>query len=182
MKAEIDVVGDISGVDKRLLAKYQERTEYLYSKFPQAIDYRKTYGYKYEFSYDKTARFSAEASNGFTFGYEADDAIAFAKSDIESQLSGEAVRGSGAVNRVIDHEYGHNVDHSIRSMFTEYNDDYKEYLRDVRSLYGKSGMSEYATTNEEELFAEAFAAYVGGEKTEFAKGMEKILIKYGVIK
>lgn len=38
----------------------------------------------------------------------------------------------------------------------------------ISAVRGKKGESEYATTNAEELFAEGFAAWYGGDETEFA--------------
>lgn len=85
------------------------------------------------------------------------------------------------------HEYGHNVEELIRSSF--YKDPNDEFSFDTRkvtemqedlrkNVYGKEGMSEYATTNENELFAEGFAAYTSGQTSEFAKAFGAFLERW----
>ena len=109
----------------------------------------------------------------------------------DAVTSGYLVRGDGTANALIDHEFGHNLKSAIEHQLTEYdpryigvstresterriafNDDIK------KSLLGLPGISEYATTNEEELFAEAFSAWYGGEDTEFTRAFGDLLKRW----
>lgn len=98
----------------------------------------------------------------------------------ENQL----VTGTGTIKSVYNHEFGHMVDFTIKENIRK-TGEYSsilliDYERDiVKELYEKQGMSVYASTKKLELFAEGFAAYQGGEKTPFAKGMANILKKWG---
>jgi hypothetical protein len=96
----------------------------------------------------------------------------------------EFVYGANPAIRTFDHEFGHQVYFALQYGKDEelYNSTREEINRRIamqkdfrETVYGKAGMSDYATTNEDELFAEGFCAWYGGEKTEFAKAFGDFL-------
>lgn len=192
----VNLYGDISKVDGKALTAFTRRTEKLLEEFPMVKEYRKKNGYMgmFNVSFEETNDFLAEASTGFTFGRGFTNFENVIRTEIVSDYLGECrVLGDGTVNQIFDHEFGHNLYNAMKyngferdkyDGLTFENLEHIEKLRKdlISNVYGKEGISEYATTNDEELFAEAFSAWHGGEKTEFAKAMGDFLKKYGVIK
>ena len=188
--------GDISDVDGRALTLFTERYEQLFKDFPMVQEYRKEHGYKgmFNVSFDGQDSFVAEASTGFTFGRQFKDLESLLRHEIAGDYAGEyRVIGDGTINQIFDHEFGHNVYSALQyngfehdmygGMTQEHHAHLRNLEKDLREMvYQKDGMSEYATTNYDELFAEAFSAWYGGEQTEFAKGMGEFLKKYGAVK
>lgn len=183
-------MGDIDGMDMEALKAYTERYEQLSKDFPIVNEWRERNGWDFTISFKNDMLYDAEASNGMTFGtpYSAGDFRGRMYQSLVSSMSNDFVRGANPAVQTFDHEFGHNVYFAI----TQYaetgksKEDYQriaEFKKDFFSLcYGKKGMSEYATTNDDELFAEAFCAWYGGEQTEFAKGMGELLRKWGYVK
>lgn len=182
----IKIRGDISEVDKDAMTLYAKRMDKLSKDFPDVMTFRtklpiaKEYQ-SYEFAYEYTMDFVAEANHGFTFGSDGRDVKSLLWGQADAVCSKYRVKGDGTINQLFDHEFGHNVYDSIK--YKKGFDDGFEYRRAlekdlVNSCYGKKGMSEYATTNPDELFAEAFSAWYGGEKTEFAKEFGKFLKRW----
>ena len=195
-KNNVNLYGDISKVDGKALTAFTRRTEKLFEDFPMVKEYRKKNGYMgmFNVSFEETNDFLAEASTGFTFGRSFTNFENVIRTEIVSDYLGEyRVLGDGTVNQIFDHEFGHNLYNAMKyngferdeyDGLTLENLEHIEKLRNdlISNVYGKEGISEYATTNDDELFAEAFSAWHGGEKTEFAKAMGSFLKKYGVIK
>lgn len=102
---------------------------------------------------------------------------------LENIADGYNVRGDGTVKTCYRHELGHNVqNHLYHSVFEDgtkkgktFFDRQREFEKDLRGLLSCDGISEYAKTNEFELFAEAFAEYTSGGKTELAVEFGKLL-------
>lgn len=109
------------------------------------------------------------------------------------QIDGYIVRGDGTFGSLIRHEYGHNVQEYVESKIREkyhrhvqdwrisfdsfeeykqatlaYKAEQDKYDSELLSLAGLPGSSQYSNTNTLELFAEGFAAWSSGQKTEFA--------------
>ena len=117
----------------------------------------------------------ASAGHGFSFGRLFSNYENVLHEYLEAITSGSQVRGDGTIAGLFRHEFGHELDTTIRmSMYGDL-EKRKSYMSDIRSLYGKFGMSEYATVNEEEMFAEAFAEYESGSDSEFAKAFGELL-------
>lgn len=120
----------------------------------------------------------------------AEDGIKTALDDI---ANGYLVRADGSFAGLIRHEYGHNVQTYIelkmssehhymvddwRKNFKSFSDYEKardayyakkeKYEKELRSLYGLKGASDYSNVNSRELFAEGFADYTSGGTSEFA--------------
>lgn len=191
---DIKIYGDISQVDERALRAYSERMDKLSSDFPEVMTYRENLEYlskefqKYEIAFENTTDFIAEATHGFTFGGRGVDINYLLSAQIDDVAMGYRVIGDGTLNQLFDHEFGHNVEAWITSKFERDEDgmftkngfeQYEEMKKDLlNNVYGKNGMSEYATTNENELFAEGFSAWYGGEQTEFAKSFGEFLERW----
>lgn len=115
------------------------------------------------------------------------------KQAYDQMADGTLVRGDGSFRTLVRHEFGHNVQNYIesniagkyhyfvddwRKNFDKFDDlqkamegyrnEYGQYRKELYSLANLKGASEYSNTNERELFAEGFAAYTSGQKTEFA--------------
>lgn len=107
------------------------------------------------------------------------------------------VFGDGSIRTIMRHEYGHNVETHIKlsdkffkkkAYYENGNLDIGEslinhdimraYDQEIRELWKLDGVSEYAKTTTPELFAEGFAAYSGGETTEFATGFGKFIDRW----
>lgn len=95
---------------------------------------------------------------------------------LEGMSDGSLVVGDGTLKTAIRHEFGHNIETHIRLAHSP-----KEMIvfeRELTDLAKTKGVSEYATTNSCELFAEGFAAFESGEKTEFAEKFGKLLERW----
>jgi hypothetical protein len=86
---------------------------------------------------------------------------------LEQMSDGSLVVGDGTLKTAIRHEFGHNVEGHIR--LTHSSKEMVVFERELVDLAKTKGVSEYASTNSCELFAEGFAAFESGEKTEFAE-------------
>ena len=182
-KNDCTIYGSLDGLDGVTLRNYTERYEKLIEDFPLVKEYHDRMGIPFEIAYDPKALFDAEASHGMTFGGTYSDFHdAFMR---QAGIStDEFVYGVNPALRTFDHEFGHQVffamqygkDAEIWNSTTEEINRRIEMQKDLmQSVYGKAGMSDYATTNEDELFAEGFCAWYGGEKTEFAKAFGEFL-------
>jgi hypothetical protein len=141
----------------------------------------------FEISYNPNAIYDAEASHGMSFGRSFENYKSF--------FLGHATQSTGMVHGVnpalstFDHEFGHNLFDAMRKVGTPLDEITTAMTRTrvemekdlLQSLVGMDGMSEYATTYVDELFAEAFSAWYGGEKTEFANAMGDFLRRWGAI-
>ena len=172
---------NLDGMDMRALEAYTKRYKQLIKDYPLGD---KLYFYStgdvldrsYEIEFVKETGFFADASVGMKFGRTFED---YERTLIEfaGQLTdGTNVRGDGTINTLYDHEFGHLLQDSII-----YSEGFTSKMRTdmdrdlLMSCMGKEGMSEYAETNMNEMFAEGFAAYYGGEQTEFAKAFGEFL-------
>lgn len=187
---DVKIYGDISSVDGRALTAYTERMDKLFRDFPEVKDYRKLFDIpdefkQYEFGFERTLDFIAEANHGFTFGSAGTDMVDLLKQQADAVASGFRTIGDGTINQLFDHEFGHNVYNWMQHLEDRSDAGFQRRmeLRDdlIKSLYGKDGSSEYSTTNPDELFAEAFSAWYGGEKTDFANAMGDFLKRWDAI-
>lgn len=171
---------NVDGMDMRALNAYTKRYEQLTRDYPLGESLYFSTGdvlkRRYEIEYVQDNSFFAEASHGMKFGRAFADYERTLLELAEQLTNGFNVRGDGTINTLYDHEYGHALWESIvhskgfsGRMLTEMNRDL------FQSCMGKNGMSEYAETNMDEMFAEGFAAYYGGEQTEFAKAFGEFL-------
>lgn len=94
------------------------------------------------------------------------------------------VEGDGTYKSIYRHEFGHAMDDYIQNKIRdgkespEYSAKLAEYTNELMSLRDKDGCSEYSFTTPGETFAEGFAAYEGGQDTEFAKRFGEFLKKW----
>lgn len=183
------VVDDtIKSVDGRMVTSFEREFETLSKEYPEVLDYQikdevtgEIFDVKYKIDFDKNGDFLAEASTGFTFGKRFEDAESLVRDVLEMQSDGYLVDTGRGVLSVFDHEFGHKLYHAITHSKNHYmtTEERVAFDRDIVSmLKGKKGISEYATTNVNELFAEGFASYQSKEKTEFAKSFGELLSKW----
>ena len=95
---------------------------------------------------------------------------------IEQMSDGAIVVGDGTLKTAIRHEFGHNIETHIRISHST-----KEMIvfeRELTDLAKTKGVSTYGLTNSCELFAEGFASFESGEKTEFAEAFGKLLERW----
>jgi hypothetical protein len=179
-KHDVSIYGSIDGLDESVLGSWSKRFEKLSSDFPQVQEYyQKTLERKFEVSFNPSSTFYAEGSHGMTFGRSFADMTSGVKGFGSGIAEGLFTKGTGTIDALYDHEFGHNLDSAIRFGKIQTTEQRVKYSNDiVSSLYGKKGMSEYATTNADELFAEGFSAWYGGEKTEFAKSFGELLKRW----
>ena len=125
------------------------------------------------------------------------------KRSLAQQTDGFNVVGDGTFSTLIRHEYGHNVqtyiemtmDHKYHYMVDDwrknfstfdefmstqnaYRNERDKYLAELRNLANLKGSSEYSNTNMGELFAEGFAEYASGGKTEFGIAFGEFLKRW----
>lgn len=174
----IKVDDSIGAVDVRAFDDYITTTDKLFEKYPQVLRWYKEHGYSYTLDTITDVGTLASAGHGFSFGRLFSNYENVLQEYMEAITSGGQVRGDGTIAGLFRHEFGHELDTTIRMSLYGDLEKRKEYRSDIRSLYGKSGMSEYATVNEEEMFAEAFAEYESGFDSEFAKAFEKLIRKW----
>lgn len=171
----IKVDDSIGTVDVRAFDDYIGTTDKLFAKYPKVLQWYREQGYSYTLDTIGDAGTLASAGHGFSFGRLFSNYENVLHEYLEAITSGSQVRGDGTIAGLFRHEFGHELDTTIRmSMYGDL-EKRKAYMSDIRSLYGKSGMSEYATVNEEEMFAEAFAEYESGSDSEFAKAFGELL-------
>lgn len=171
----IKVDDSIGAVDVRAFDDYIGTTDKLFAKYPQVLQWYREQGYSYTLDTIGDAGTLASAGHGFSFGRLFSNYENVLHEYLEAITSGSQVRGDGTIAGLFRHEFGHELDTTIRmSMYGDL-EKRKAYMSDIRSLYGKFGMSEYATVNEEEMFAEAFAEYESGSDSEFAKAFGELL-------
>jgi len=121
----------------------------------------------------------------------------------EQQTDGTLIRGDGAFASLVRHEYGHNVQSYIETRISDkyhmtcdewkinfekfedytkareqYWEERKQYEKELRSLAGLNGSSEYSNTNTAELFAEGFAEYTSGGTSEFGRAFGEFLRRW----
>lgn len=178
------IYGSLDGLDGVSLRNYTERYEQLSKDFPIVSEYHNRTGRPFEIAYDPKASFDAEASHGMTFGHAFSDYRDFVKDQAYYGNGVDFVMGESPAVRTFDHEFGHQVydamkygrDKEIWNSTREETQRRIDMERDLMTnVNGKKGMSDYATTNADELFAEAFSAWYGGEKTEFANAFGEFL-------
>ena len=178
---------DVSGIDGRVLTRLTERYDELFKKFPYVLDYRQDFMesrgesgiFRFGIGYAPKEQFEAEAGNGIVFGGGADNIVSMARNHFDMVSGNGLVNGSGSLDSLFDHEFGHNVEEAIiqKNGLSRW-----DFERECGSrLKGLEGASEYSTVKDTERFAEAFAAYIGGEDTPFAREMGKILKEQGMI-
>lgn len=116
------------------------------------------------------------------------------RQSLTGMASGFNVKGDGTVATAIRHEFGHSVDAVRRTQILERagapqvdywqtkfsskeewmhardfaKKQWERYDTELRQLAGVPGSSEYSNFDTDELFAEAFAEWTSGSKTEFA--------------
>lgn len=163
-------------IDPKVLRVLCERQEKLFADFPQVKEFYNALGTRFEITYKMDRSYDAEATGGINMGYAAANAHDFFKGAFEYADGKEFVVGS-RFTRIFDHEYGHNVA-EVQKFNVTTKDAIALKKEIIDSLYGKSGMSEYATTNEDELYAEAFAAWYGGERSDFANEFAGIMRRH----
>lgn len=146
---------------------------------------------KFRIGIDKNCLLSANGGLNFSRNFKQyEDGL---REAFEQQITGDIVKGDGTFSSLVRHEYGHNVKSYIeikmrdeyhlgvldwrinynsleeyRNAQDEYRKEKTRFDKELLSLAGLQGSSGYSNFNDEELFAEGFAAYTSGEKTEFA--------------
>ena len=180
-------LGSIDEVDPHLLRIMTDRCGELLDEFPQVLEYRQKMfeqagmsgTYRFSVGYSTDNSLMADGGIGFTFGGDAKDFDFYAQLHYESVATGHLVNGTGDLRAIIDHEFGHNVQATIATFNGETESEIGR--RFAEKALHLDGQSEYSFTNENELFAEAFCAWKGGENTPYAKAMEDFLKEYKMI-
>lgn len=183
-KKQCKIGPNMERVDKTALSVYTKRYEQLIKDFPIVQEMHDYWGVPFEIDFDPNALFDAEASHGITFG-----PLAFGDGNYKEHMFGHlkgtfTVHGENPAVATFDHEFGHQVYNAMKGITENVLPNEREKRREMQKdlfdmLLGKNGISEYATTNDDELFAEGFCAWYGGEKTEFAKSFGDFMKKWG---
>lgn len=200
--------GLFDSIDLRAMNETSIALDDMFKRFPEAKSYNFEYfdgslqQKRFSIGIDNDGLLSANGGLRFNPKYFSNFGDGLREA-FEQQTDGTIVRGDGTFSSLIRHEYGHNVDSYIKSKisdefhqnvddwhknfstFDEYKaarsaywEKFDTYRMELKSLAGLSGSSSYSNTNELELFAEGFAAYTSGEKTEFAKGFSEFLQRW----
>lgn len=183
-KNNVIIYGNLDGVDDVTLRNYAKRYEELSRDFPIVEKMHQRMNRPFEIAYNPNGLYDAEASHGMTFGRTYSD---FYENFISTVQTDGFVFGVNPAIKTFDHEFGHQVYDALKygmdkeignSTIDEINRRQKLERDLIDNVYGKSGMSEYATTNDDELFAEAFCAWYGGENSEFANSFGEFLRRW----
>ena len=110
-----------------------------------------------------------EANDGLKFGKSFKNYEIGLRKSLEQMTNGFNVNGNGKFGTLINHEIGHTMEVYISRI--KKNSTYYEELLKLKNL---KGISEYATFNTSELFAEGFAEYMNGD-SEFGIEFGKFL-------
>lgn len=195
----IKIYGDIGDVDLRAFDDVKPVIEEMFEKYPFLRGYKSVLdgeevniGFVLGRDYESGTIMSA--NGGIHFGNSFKDYEIATRMMLDQIADGFNVRGDGTVRLFFRHEIGHNVDDYIR--FSILTDEYEypeigtpklivsgakkriEYENELRKLANCKGVSEYAMTHLEELFAEGFAEYESGSNSEFSIEFGKFLKKY----
>ncbi|MBQ5659063.1 MAG: hypothetical protein IIV02_06020 [Peptococcaceae bacterium] len=182
-KNNVYIHGNMDGIDKRTLTSWTARYEQLSKDYPEVNSYDinydgETFKTKFYIEFENTHDFLAAANGGMRFGGSFTDFELAADAFIRQQAEGYNVKTQKGILSLYDHEFGHNLYSYMgwKQKDTPTRVKMEEDL--IKSVAGKKGMSEYASTNAEELFAEGFAAFYAGEKTEFAKATGEFIERW----
>lgn len=154
---------NIEKLDVKALADYAEYTGNLLDKYPKV---QKIIG-NLSVSYEPNGAFDMEASSGYgyglSFGRSAVNYRDMIKNNLEARVDGWLVRGSGTIKSEYTHEFGHLLMDAIDLELIDNGKSTIDFHYDlINSLINQEGISEYARTNENELFAEAFTELEDG--------------------
>ena len=191
--------GVLERIDLRSFNEATTALDEMFERFPEVKSHimedfdGSTFQTGFSIGLDDTGLLSA--NGGFNFNPRLFENYEYGLRDgLGGQTDGYFVRGDGTFSSLVRHEYGHNVQEYIESkMAMKYHyyvddwrknfstfDEYKKskaaytaekraYDSELRSLAGLAGSSEYSNTNTLELFAEGFAEWASGGKSEFGK-------------
>jgi len=195
----------LDSIDLRSFDDVKTTLEEMFEKYPHVKSYQLEYFdgsiMESRFRIGLTDDGLLSANGGFNFNksYFGDYETGLREA-LSSISTGYLVRADGSFSSLVRHEYGHNVQnyielnmsmkyhHSVDDWRTHFDtfDDYKkadelyrnerkQYESELISLAGFKGVSEYAQTNTSELFAEGFAEYTSGGKSEFGNAFSEFL-------
>lgn len=190
-KIDIRVFNEASVALDDLFEKFPEVVHTTFTEYDGTIGHA-TFGiYAEDMGFDTLM----EASSGITFNTQYYKNYADAvRGSLQGMVSGFNVKGDGTVQTCIRHEFGHGVDSHLRVQILERagapqvdywqtkfsskeewmhardfaNKQLEQYEMELRQLAGLHGSSEYSNSTIPELFAEGFAEWSSGGKTEFA--------------
>ena len=167
-------------LDIKAIIDFAETNESLLEKYPIVNGQRQSKFGKYQIGFNPNGSFTASADSeqgfiGFTFGKKAMDYKEYIKEDMLSRASNNEtwlVKGNGALKSLYTHEFGHNLYDALSDKIRNEGKSHLDFTKDlIKSCLGKKGMSEYAKTNDWELFSEGFAEYeTGSSEFGFAFG------------
>lgn len=182
-KNNVSVYGSLEGLDKRTLTSWTSRYEQLSKDYPDIKGYEiefdgEIFKTRFDISFENTHDFLAAANNGMRFGGSFSDFELAADTFIRLQADGYNVKTQKGILSLYDHEFGHNLYSYMRWKQGDAVARLEMEKDLVKSVAYKKGMSEYATTNVDELFAEGFAAFYAGETTEFAKATGEFIERW----
>ena len=198
----------LTDIDIRVFNETSVALDEMFRRFPEVKNYKietfegEIFETKFRIGIDNTGMLNA--NNGLNFNPNDFKDYKYALSQgLEGGIDGWSVKGDGTFSTLIRHEYGHRVKDYIESNIArEYHayvddwrlnfqtvDDYKKsrdsywekmkvFDKELLSLAGLQGSSEYSNTNDEELFAEGFAAFASGEDSEFARAFGELLKRW----
>jgi hypothetical protein len=165
-------------VDIRAFDDYIKVADQLLEKYPGVLDSIENVGGKYRIGIGSTGDELANALGGFQFGDAFENYEGVLHQYFDSISMGDLVQGNGTIQGLYKHEFGHNLQFAMKQNLPSASKRV-EFDRDVvKSLMNADGVSEYAKTNVDELFAEAFAAYESGAKSELAEEFGKLLDRW----
>lgn len=129
--------------------------------------------------FETTNDFLMEASGGLTLGSYFMDY----RNLLDELGRTDLVLGDGTIRTTIRHEIGHNLQRFINFSYRDERVSKMrrtELTKELRELAMQKldGMSEYSTTNDQEFFAEGYAAYSSGEQTPFAIEFGKLFERW----
>ena len=178
-------------VDPRVIDVAVSTNDALMSKYPEVVRMYENVGSKYSMGIapDVDGVFM-EANGGLQFGRGlTSDYRKAVESVVDNYTRGayseelgrdltQVVRGEGSLATSVTHEFGHNLDASIRERLDIVSGEAAQYERELVDLTRKFTTSDYATVNDVEAFAEGFAEMECNPASAYAKAFAEFLARW----
>lgn len=185
----VSIANDVfEHVDARALDEAIDVIDALMDKYPEVLRSFDEFGGRFGIRLSDDRSVFMEAGGGLNFNPEYfrsyRDAVDYVVGGytspsrnewLDRNLS-ELVRGDGTFRTSVTHEFGHNLDSSIRFNLSE--GQYRTYMEELVELTKKYTTSEYSLVNEFEAFAEGFAEMECNPNSEYGRAFYEFLTKW----
>lgn len=185
----VAIANDVFGqVDAKALDEAIHVTDALMDKYPEVLRSYDEVGGRFEFRLTDDRSVFMEAGGGLNFNpaffgsyrdaveFVVDGYTSSSRNELVNRNLSAMVRGDGTFRTSVTHEFGHNLDASIRDNLSF--DQSRTYEKELVELTKKYTTSEYSLVNELEAFAEGFAEMECNPNSEYGMAFSEFLTKW----